>query len=513
MAVSRRILAALRRPAMTKLLAGAASIAIFTLALWVLHRTIGRFDGAEVMAAARAYPGWVLTAAVLLTLASYLTLSGFDWLGLKHVRRSVPLGWAMLISFVSHAISHNAGFAVLTGGSVRLRMYASYGLGVVEVAGVVAFAGLSFALGVATLASLAFLIDASTVAPLLRLPVPLVTGIGAAIAGLVTLYLSWTVLAHHPLAIGNWRLATPSLPLALGQILVAAADLSLVAGALYLLLPLNPDRVSYPAFVGIYVVATVAGTLSHVPGGLGVFEGALVLLLPDLSGSAVLAAMLVFRVFYNLLPLLLAACVLVTYELIQRRRHTPEPPWLLTFGPAVAALLAFVAGTFLLVTGAVSPPVSMPRWIAEPAHSISGAVGAVLLGVSWGLLRQAEWAYRVAMAALTLGALAALGRGPDWQSAAVLAAAAAVLVAAAPLFRHVENRSTPLPWNWLGAAGAVVAGAVWLTWHSDAHAFHLLSFRSSDEGARAMRGNVVAIVALGAAAAVLRRGGVEPRKV
>lgn len=513
MAVSRRILASLRRPAMTRLLAGAASIAIFALALWVLHRTVGRFDGAEVMAAARAYPGWVLAAAVLLTLASYISLCGFDWLGLRHVRRSVPLGWAMLISFVSHAISHNAGFAVLTGGSVRLRMYASFGLGVAEVAGVVAFAGLSFALGVATLASLAFLIDGSAVAPLLRLPVPMVTGLGAAIAGLVTLYLGWTALAHRPLAIGNWRLATPSLPLALGQILVAAADLSLVAGALYLLIPLDPDQISYPAFVGIYVVATVAGTISHVPGGLGVFEGALVLLLPELSGNAVLAAMLVFRVFYNLLPLLLAACVLVTYELIQRRRHVPEPPWLLSFGPAVAALLAFVGGTFLLVTGAVSPPAVMPRWVAEPAHLLSGAVGAVLLGVSWGLLRQAQWAYRVAMAALTLGALAALGRGPDWQSAATLAAAAAMLVAAAPLFKRVEGRAMRIPWNWLGAAGAVVAGAVWLTWHSDAHAFQLWSFRSSDEGARAMRGNIVAILALGAATAATRRGGAEPGKI
>jgi phosphatidylglycerol lysyltransferase len=498
-ALSRRILAALQRPATIKVLAGAGSVVIFTLALWVLHRTIGRFDAAEVMSAARAYPGWVLAAAVLLTLASYISLSGFDWLGLKHVRCRVPLGWAMLISFVSHAVSHNAGFAVLTGGSVRLRMYASFGLGVVEVAGVVAFAGLSFALGVATLASLAFLTDAPTVAPMLRLPVPMVTGFGAAIAGLVVLYLGWTVLGHHPLAIGNWRLATPSLPLALGQILIAAADLSLVAGALYLLLPLDPSLVSYPAFVGIYVVATVAGTISHVPGGLGVFEGALLLLLPELSGSAVLAAMLMFRVFYNLLPLLLAACVLLTYELIQRRRHAPEPLWLRNFGPAVAALLTFAGGTVLLVTGAVSPPAAMPRWIAEPAHLLSGAVAAVLLGVSWGVLRQAQWAYRVAMAALAVGALASLGRGPDWQSAAVLAATAAVLVAAAPLFGAVEYPSARLPWNWLGAAGAVVAGAVWLTWHSDAHAFHLLSFRSSDEGARAMRGNLTAILALGAA--------------
>lgn len=504
MALSGRVLAAIRRPAMAKALAGAASIGIFALALWVLHRAIGRFDAGEVTAAARAYPRGVLAGALLLALSSYLALSGFDWLGLKHVGRRVPVGWAILISFVSHAISHNAGFAVLTGGSVRLRMYATFGLGVAEVAGVITFAGLSFALGVATLASLAFVIDAATVAPLLRLPVPAVSGIGVAVAGLVILYLGWTAFARHPLAIGGWRLATPSLPLAVGQILVAAIDLSLVAGTLYLLLPLDPQQVSFPAFVGIYVVATVAGTLSHVPGGLGVFEGALVLLLPAVPGGAVLAALLVFRVFYNLLPLLLAAFILAVFELIQRRRHAPEPPWLRTLGPGVGASLAFVAGAILLVTGAVSPPAALPRWLAEPAHLLSGAVGAVLLGIAWGLLRQAAWAYRVAMAGLTLGALAALGRGPDWITAAILAAFAAILVAAAPLFREVSPRGRRLPWGWVGAAGAVVAGAMWLTWHDDAQSVDLLSFLPSDEGARAMRGNIMAVVALGAAVAAPR---------
>lgn len=506
MAMSGRFVAAIRRPAMAKLLAGAASIGIFALALWVLHRAIGRFDAAEVMAATRAYPRWVLAAALVLALASYVALCGFDWLGLKHVGRRVPIGWAMLISFVSHAISHNAGFAVLTGGSVRLRMYATFGLGVAEVAGVVTFAGLSFALGVATLASLAFLVDAARVAPLLRLAVPAVSGVGVAIAGLVILYLGWTAFARHPLAIGDWRLATPSLSLALGQIVVAAIDLSLVAGTLYLLLPLDPAQVSYPAFVGIYVVATVAGTLSHVPGGLGVFEGALVLLLPAVPGGAVLAALLVFRVFYNLLPLFLAAFILATFELIQRRHHAPEPPWLVSLGPGIGALLAFAGGVVLLVSGAVLPPAALPVWLAEPAHLLSGAVGAVLLGVAWGLLRQAAWAYRVAMAGLTLGALAALGRGPDWITAAILAAFAAILVAAAPLFRDVSSHGRCLPLGWVGAAAAVVAGAMWLTWHADAQSLDLLSFVASDEGARAMRGNVMATAAL-FAAVVARRGG------
>ncbi|MBC7950192.1 MAG: lysylphosphatidylglycerol synthetase family protein [Rhodospirillaceae bacterium] len=507
----RGIIKTLNGPSFRKVAAGIFSVAVFLLALWVLHRTLGRFDIHQVVATAKGYPAGTLVAALLLALGSYLALGGFDWLGLHHVGRPVPAGWTMLISFVSHAVSHNAGFAVLTGGSVRLRMYSTFGLGMAEVGGVIAFAGLSFALGVAALASIAFIAEGSRVAPLLRLPVGLITGLGILLAAILVLYFAWTALAKRSVAVGMWRLATPSVPLAIGQILVAAADLGLVAGTLYLLLPLSGTGLSYPAFIGIYVVSTIAGTISHVPGGLGVFEGALVLLLPGIPAESILAALLVFRVFYNLLPLVLAALVLAVFELVQRRRHAPEQEWVAGLGPALAALLVFGCGAVLLVTGAVSPPAGLPDWLAEPAHLLSGAVAAILLVLSWALLRQADWSHRLAMPALGLGAVLALMRGPDWLTAAFLAGSAAVLAAAGPLFRRGEEHWDTLPLGWLGAAGAVVAGAAWLTWHGDTQALHVLSFATDDEGARAMRSNLMAVLALATAAWEARPATVKTR--
>ncbi len=483
----------LGRPVVRKVAAGLFSVAVFVLALFVLHRTLGRFDMGQVLSTARSYPAAVLVGGLLCAMGSYVALSGFDWLGLRHVGRPVPVGWTMLISFVSHAVSHNAGFAVLTGGSIRLRMYSAFGLSMAEVGGVIAFAGLTFALGVAALASAAFITEGARMAPLLRLPGGLISGIGYLIAAVLALYVLWTAVARRPLAVGVWRLATPSLGLALGQILIAALDLALVAGALYLLLP--DTGLSYPAFIGIYVVCTFIGTISHVPGGLGVFEGALVLMLPGASSEAILAALLVFRVFYNLLPLLLAALVLAVFELVQRRRHAPDPAWVSGLGPALAALLVFGCGGVLLLTGAFAPPADLPLWLAEPAHLMSGAVAAVLLMVSWGLMRQAGWSYRLALPTLALGAVFALMRGPDWITAAVLSASAAVLAAAGPLFRS-ERDWGELPMGWLGAAAAVIAAAAWLTWAGDDQALKLLSF--TDEGARAMRANLVAVIAVAA---------------
>lgn len=455
----------LGRGRVRKIAAGALSIGVFVLALAVLHRALGRIDPHQVLTVAASYPAQLLVGALLLALGSYLALGGFDWLGLHHIRRQLPVASTLLISFVSHAVSHNAGFAVLTGGSVRLRMYATFGLGMAEVGGIVAFAGISFGLGVGTLASLAFILEGHRLAPLLHLPGGLVTGLGWTGVVLLAAYFTWTAVAKRPLSIGRWRLATPSLPLALGQIAVAATDLALVAGALYLLLPMEGTGISYPAFIGLYVVATTAGTLSHVPGGLGVFEGALTLLVPA-PATDILAALLVFRVFYNLVPLALAAMVLAVFELVQRARHAEQQPaWVLDLGPSLAALLTLAGGLALLWPGSfVTPAEGVPRWLFEAAHLLSGAVAGVLLALPWGMSRQERWAYRLTAAALVAGAVLALVRGPDWVVAAALAFGLAALAAAAPLFIRRDEGERTIPWPWIGAAAAVVAGGGWLAW-------------------------------------------------
>jgi phosphatidylglycerol lysyltransferase len=490
-----------------KRLGGVFSAVVFAAALFVLHRVIGRFDAEQVMGAVAGYPAGTLVGALAMCVASYACLSGFDWLALHHIRRPLPGAWTALVSFVSHAVSHNAGFAVLTGGSVRLRMYSTFGLSIGEVAGVIAFAGLTFALGTVVLAGGAFILESVTVARLLHLPAVVVEVIGWVAAALLAGYLGWTGLAGRPISVGPWRFATPPLGLSLAQIMVAATDLALVAAALYLLLPIG-DELSYSAFIGLYVVATIAGIASHVPGGLGVFEGALILMLPAAAPNEVLGALLVFRVFYNLLPLVLAAVVLAVFELLQRSHRLARPlPWLESLGPAVCSALVFGAGVVMLVGGAVTPRSTLPLWLAEPAHLFAAAAGAVLLVAAWGLVRQNRRAWWTAMAVLAVGVWLALLRGPDWLGAGFLAGALAVLVTAAPLF-HRDEAAAPLPWGWLGAAAAVVLVAFWLT----AHRGHaglpdidlLWHFAPAESGARALRGNVMAVAALAAAWVGLR---------
>jgi uncharacterized membrane protein YbhN (UPF0104 family) len=335
-----------------RVLASVLSVGLFVGALVVLHRILGRFHADEVLAAVHAYPMARLAEVLGLTVASYGTLSCFDWLALRHLGRRLPVATSTLVSFVSHAISHNAGFAILTGGSVRLRMYSAFGLSPGEVGGVIAFAGLTFALGVAALGGTAFLVEAPTVATLLHVPSLAVRAVGAGIIVGLAAYLAWSTALKRPLRIGRWSFVLPQAGTGLAQMAIAALDLALVGGALYVLLPLG-GGVSYPAFVGIYVVATVIGIISHVPGGLGVFEGALVILLPAMKPGDLLGALLVFRLFYNLLPLLLAAAVLVLFEVVQRSRHMRVPLWLESMVPLVAMALVIAAGAAAMVVAII----------------------------------------------------------------------------------------------------------------------------------------------------------------
>ena len=60
------------------------------------------------------------------------------------------------------------------------------------------------------------------------------------------------------------------------------------------------------------------------PGGLGVFETVLILLLaPAISSEKLLATLLIYRGIYYFLPLLVGVALLIGYEL--RHRTKPAP--------------------------------------------------------------------------------------------------------------------------------------------------------------------------------------------
>src|SRR5262245_7110949 len=124
-----------------------ASVAIFAVALATLHRLTSEFHLRDVLAAAAAVPTVAVVTAAAFTVASYLVLTLYDVLALRHVRRPLPYRHAAVTSFIAYAVGHNVGVVAFSAGAIRYRMYSLLGVDAADIAQVIAFCALTFQLG------------------------------------------------------------------------------------------------------------------------------------------------------------------------------------------------------------------------------------------------------------------------------------------------------------------------------------------------------------------------------
>ncbi len=284
----------------------AIGIGLLSAAIWVLHREFSNVKLADVIAEFQQLSPTGLVLSVLLTIASYMALLVYERLGVAYVRARVSILLSSITGFVAFVFSHNLGFALITGGTARLKLYGPAGLSVGQIVVLSTFTAWTFCLGAALLAGVTMFGEADRIAKLVDGP-PIVTHAAGAL--LLLLLLAYLLLGIRRRQV-QWRgqrLETPGPILTPLQILVPAIDIALAGLALYVLLPNLP--IGPLGFVGLYVVATSIGLASHVPGGLGVFEGAMVLMLPELPMEPLIAAMLAYRLIYYLGPLGLATTI------------------------------------------------------------------------------------------------------------------------------------------------------------------------------------------------------------
>lgn len=277
-----------------------AGIAIgVAVAAYLIYRGLSRYSLDEVVSAIGEIPLVNLTAATAFAAASYLCLTGFDYLGIRYAGRVLAYRRAALTSFTSLSIGHNIGVAALSSGAIRYRFYSRWGLSGEDVAHVILFSGATVALGLSTLAAAGLLLYPDDAEKLLGLSVGMVRGL-AIICGLVPLlYMAAACFVHGNLRVWRWSFRLPRARLALGQIAVGTANFACVAACLHQLLTgLAP--VPYFKVAAIYAIANATAIVSHVPGGLGVLEGTTVFLLP---GATSIAALIAFRIIYFLVPL------------------------------------------------------------------------------------------------------------------------------------------------------------------------------------------------------------------
>ena len=296
-----------------------AALVIFLAALEVLRIELRTVSWAELMTDIRATPRLALALAIGLTVLNYVVLTGYDLVAFAYIRKQLPRLRVMFASFLAYAIANNVSFAMLSGASVRYRFYSRWGVTAEELSRIVFSYSVTFWLGLFALGGLSLV-----VMPLGVSGVP-PTGTLASVTGWLLMlvppaYLAATVVRQTPLRLWRVELQLPPPRLAVAQLTLSIVDWALAGTVLYVLLPVG--RPAFLPFMGIFLISILLGMASHVPGGLGVFEGLMTLMLaPYLESGQLLPALVVYRAVYFLLPLAVALVILVADELHQRRDH------------------------------------------------------------------------------------------------------------------------------------------------------------------------------------------------
>jgi phosphatidylglycerol lysyltransferase len=317
------------------------------------------------------------------------------------------------------------------------------------------------------------------------------------------------------LAIHGWTLHSAGPWLSLGQWLLGTLELTVASSVLWLLLP-EAATISFPAFCGAYAVAVLAGIVSHVPGGLGVFEAVLLLALPQVTTTEILGALLAYRLLYYLVPLSLAAVLFSGRELFGqqqrwRRVHTLATALAAPVSPWLGAALVFVAGGVLLVSGATPGLDSrlhvlrglLPLPVLELSHLAGSCIGAGLLILARGLTQRTRAAWQLTMLLLLAGALASLLKGLDFEEALILASVALLLwLGRAAFYRPAAlfaQRFTP-PWIASVCAVLLIATFIGMLAHRNVDYSHRLwwTFTFSADTPRMLRASLLAVLLAGA---------------
>jgi uncharacterized membrane protein YbhN (UPF0104 family) len=297
----------------------AISVTVIGIACYVLYHMLRGIDTFEVLEAIKSTEPRQIALAALFVAAGYFTLTFYDWFALRTIGRpEIPYRTAALAGFTSYAVGHNIGATVFTGGAVRYRVYSLHGLTAVDVAKICFVAGLTFWLGNAAVLGLSIAVEPHAAAPITQLPGWINRSLALVILAILFSYLAWVWSAQREIGRGGWRVCLPNGPSTLLQIGLGILDLGFCALAMYTLLP-NEPNIGFVTLLVVFVSATLLGFASHAPGGLGVFDAAMLVALWQFDKEDLLAGLLLFRLLYYIVPFVLSLAVLGSRELLLSR--------------------------------------------------------------------------------------------------------------------------------------------------------------------------------------------------
>jgi phosphatidylglycerol lysyltransferase len=484
-------------------------LCIVALTFVVLHRMAANVHWTDVKADLSAAPMATLLLAICATFASFLALSCYDILGVRSAARGlVPAYVAGYAGATGFAISNLLGFSWLTGTAVRYHIYASLGLDLAQITGVIVTAWSGFWLGLALILGLLLVAHPVGLTEVLPISKPVEIGVGAAILLAVAGLFVWLAQGGRRFRFARFGFDLPSAGITAGLAAVCIVDLVAASATLYVLLPGDLTQ-NVALFFIVFVAAIALGIVSHAPGGLGVFEATIIAGLGAGGRSDVLAALILYRLVYTVLPFGVGVAGLAVLWLVSQRRAVGR-----TVGhaykvvgpmvPGAAAGVAMLSGTILLIWGSLPGDGSglgilgdiLPLGFIEASHLAGSVAGLLLVVIARGLYRKLYRAWLIAMGLMAIGFIASSIRGIEWHEALGILSAWGMLAAFRSAFYRVEGASVyRLNAGWIVSLTALLAAVFWVGLFAYSHIAYRdalwWQFETDGDASRFLRGSLL----------------------
>ncbi|HEY1930547.1 MAG TPA: lysylphosphatidylglycerol synthase domain-containing protein [Acetobacteraceae bacterium] len=433
-------------------------------AIYIVQREFRHLRLRDIGHALGAIPPRALALSFGCTVLSYFVLTFYDRLGTIYAGHKVRYGRVAFASFCAYALSHNLGFATVSGAAVRYRLYSHWGMTPAQIAKTVAFCSLTFGLGAMVLGGAILFIEPRAV-PFLgqHLPPAAMYAAGALLWVIVAGYVTLSRIVGR-FRVFQLEIDLPGFRMALLQVLLATGDVAVTATVFWQLLPATP-HLTWLIFLGVYVGAYTAGLATNLPGGIGVFDTAILLgLEPYIDAPRIVGAIVVFRLYYYVIPLFLAGTLFAGNELALRgetfwRRVAHRPPvqamgrWSEPdFAVASATGSVALCGVLLLCLGVLAPHADY-SWldpdVADLANQagqfVPSLIGAGLVMLAIGLSQRVNLAWGLTLALLVIGAaFTATQDDRLWVAAALLLCMLVVVPFRGCFYRHARLLTGPL---------------------------------------------------------------------
>lgn len=494
--------------------------ALFAGGAWALYHLLKPVNFQDVINQIRGTPWHIIALALLCMMGGYTALVGYDWSALRYLGKKLPLPVVFTGGFLGYALGNTIGAGPVTGGAVRYRIYSALGLSAYDIAAIAVFGSLAFGFGATLIGFGALAYHPHALDTLTSLNATTIRWGSLAIVAACLAALAFLAVSKSEITLRGLTLRSPSIGIMLGQILFTAVDILLAGITLYLLLP--PSDLGFATFLAVFAAAIFAGVLSHVPGGVGVFETVIIAALPaSVPVDQAAAGLLLYRLIYYLVPFVIALIILALSEVRMASGRSMGPAMenlapvfksVSAITPLAISAMVFGSGALMLVATLIPPTseiaqeyeVLVPLAFVEGGALLSSAIGAALIVIAHGLLRRVEGAWWLALGALGGGIAASLAQGLDYDRALILGAAILILLPTRrEFYRTTRLTRNVLSLRWmlmiLSLAAAVMA-VLFFAHKATPYANELWWQFASDQSApRALRAALVGFLALGLA--------------